>query len=247
MSTLRFTTNDRDAEGNLIIPARTNDETPETASAPPAPALRATRPAAPTRPTLSAQARYRLAMAGAGVAALVLVLLTMRSSASSGEQHPAALAAAAIMPHATEAPAPTLPPTALPVAMLPAFAAPNGTQLGEIEATRTIAPIAHFGSEWIQADVEGSGRIWLRARDFPQLAIVGPDLAPRLAPPVAEAPAPVWQAPISVALPAPEDIAQALTIPAPSIGTKPADDRAAAHAAAVARDQGSHDTGHGSK
>ncbi len=63
--------------------------------------------------------------------------------------------------------------------LLIAFAAPNGEPLGAIESTRAITPTAHYGDEWIQADVAGSGRIWLRASDAPDLPIVGPDLAPR--------------------------------------------------------------------
>lgn len=96
-------------------------------------------------------------------------------------------AAPATMPQLTAAPAALLP-TPIPhspspeAAMLPAFAAPNGARLGEIEATRDITPTAHYGDEWIQADVQGSGRIWLRASDWPALAIVGPDLAPRPTP-----------------------------------------------------------------
>lgn len=78
-------------------------------------------------------------------------------------------------------------PTAAPVAiMLPAYAAPDGAQLGAIESTRALTPTAHYGDGWIQADVAGSGRIWLFARDWPDLPIVGPDLsaaAPAAAPP----------------------------------------------------------------
>jgi hypothetical protein len=76
---------------------------------------------------------------------------------------------------------PTAEPTAglaTPVRLLAGFASPDGARLGQIEATRAITPVAHFGQDWIQADVAGSGRIWLRASDWPALAIVGPDLAP---------------------------------------------------------------------
>jgi hypothetical protein len=76
---------------------------------------------------------------------------------------------------------PTSAPTAAPappVRLLAAFASPDGALLGQIEATRAITPVAHFGQDWIQADVAGSGRIWLRAADWPALAIAGPDLAP---------------------------------------------------------------------
>jgi hypothetical protein len=83
---------------------------------------------------------------------------------------------------------PTLPPSsaraverATPVRLLVAFAAPDGAPLGAIESTRAMTPTAHYGDDWIQADVSGSGRIWLRANDMGDLPIVGPDLSPRRA------------------------------------------------------------------
>lgn len=78
-------------------------------------------------------------------------------------------------PASIQAPLPTLPP----VAMIAAYGAPNEAPRWQIEATRVITPLAHFGSDWLQADVQGSGVIWLKASDWPQLAIIGPDLAPR--------------------------------------------------------------------
>lgn len=84
----------------------------------------------------------------------------------------------------TEAP---ITPTAPPVRFLVAFAAPDGVLLGAVESTRAMTPTAHYGDGWIQANVQGSGLIWLRATDSPELAIVGPDLAPR-----APAAAPVY-------------------------------------------------------
>jgi hypothetical protein len=82
--------------------------------------------------------------------------------------------------------APTLQPTsaptaapATPVRLLAAFAAPDGITLGTIEATRPMTPTAHYGDGWIQAQVQGSGLIWLRAADLPGVALTGPDLAPR--------------------------------------------------------------------
>jgi hypothetical protein len=115
-------------------------------------------------------------MAASGIAGLLLVLLTMRMSLPR-QIGPAASTAAPILaaPPTTQQPSPTAPPAVL----LPAFAAPDGMQLGQIEATRAITPTAHYGDGWIQADVAGSGLVWLRAADFPALAITGPDLAPR--------------------------------------------------------------------
>lgn len=78
--------------------------------------------------------------------------------------------------------APTLAPTAVPdVTTINAYAAPEGQLLGPIETDRMITPIAHYGGGWIQADVEGSGVVWLRKGDLPDVALTGPDLAPHTA------------------------------------------------------------------
>jgi hypothetical protein len=85
-----------------------------------------------------------------------------------------------------------IPATAAPAAarVLIAFAAPDGIVLGAIESTRAITPTAHYGDSWIQADVQGSGLVWLRAIDAPDLAVTGPDLAPRRPAAAPQAPAP---------------------------------------------------------
>lgn len=77
--------------------------------------------------------------------------------------------------------APTAAPTpaaTAEIAMIDAYAAPGRLLLGQIETTRQINPVAHYGAGWIHADVEGSGLVWLRAADVPDLALAGPDLAP---------------------------------------------------------------------
>jgi hypothetical protein len=174
MATVRFTEADRDGRGfiRLTPPEAAPEEATEAAAPPPRPA----RPAAPARPPLSPRLRYQLTMAGAVVAGLLLVLLTMRMSLPRQMATATATAASILAaPPTAQQPSPTMPPAA----MLPAYAAPNGAALGQIEATRDITPTAHYSSDWIQADVQGSGLVWLRAVDFPRLAIVGPDLAPR--------------------------------------------------------------------
>ena len=97
-------------------------------------------------------------------------------------------------------------PSPIAVAMLPAYAAPD-VPLGQIESTRAITPVAHFGEDWIQAIVSGSGRIWLRASDWPDLAIVGLDLAPRAAPAPIPAAAPAAFVPEATAPPRCETLA----------------------------------------
>lgn len=188
MTTIRFDESDRDRHGfiRLSPPDDAPDAAPDESPPPPAPPPRTARPAAPARtarPPLSPRLRYQLTMALSGVAGLLLILLTMRLSS------PRAIAPAVptAAPVALALPAPTAPP----VAMLPAYGAPDGVRLGEIEATRLITPVAHLGADWIFATVQGSGTIWLRASDFPQLAIIGKDLAqPTPLPYVAPTPAP---------------------------------------------------------
>jgi hypothetical protein len=121
----------------------------------------------------------------------------------------------------------TIAPT--PVARLvSAYAAPDGLLLGQIEEDRMMVPVAHYGSSWVQADVEGSGLVWLRAQDVPDLALTGPDLAPVAVQPVPEPRVNVWTPPEAT--------------PVPDKGTKAAPDRAARYATAVARDHEAHGT-----
>lgn len=93
-----------------------------------------------------------------------------------------------------------------------AYAAPGGPLLGPIEITRQITPIAHYGADWVQADVAGSGRVWLRWRDMPSLAITGPDLAP-------VASAPQTGRGLTLAVDTPEPAPEATPEPAPAIPT----------------------------
>lgn len=125
---------------------------------------------------------------------------------SSGDARPAAppRAAPTIPAAAPDAGDGALLPSPIPVAMRDAYAAPNQDATWQVEATRAITPTAHYGDEWIQADVAGSGRIWLRASDWPTLAIVGPDLSPRRVAPVVAAPI----VPVAVEPPTPVPCAQ---------------------------------------
>lgn len=169
MTSIQFTDADRDDRGFVKAPA------PDSRS------LADLLPSAAPTPTRRPITRQELISAAIFVPLLISALLYLSRGDTAA---PAAPAAASAVP--TAAPLPSAPP----VEMLPAFAEPGGARLGSIEATRAIAPAAHFGSDWIQADVAGSGLVWLRAADFPSLAIVGPDLAPRpTAPPLPQAPA----------------------------------------------------------
>jgi hypothetical protein len=215
MTSIQFTEADRDERGFVKSPARSlADLLPEPST-----------PAKP--PTAKPISRQELLSAGVVALLLLLALLYISSGqpAAPAQQHAPAMIAAAPIAH------PTPQATIAPVRMLDAFAAPEGLRLGAIEATRAITPVAHFGADWIQADVQGSGRIWLRKRDWPSLAITGDNL--EIAPVSAAAPD---MAAVDSATPAQEE---------PRTGTKPADDRALAHALAVQQERAQHDSGRG--
>jgi len=146
------------------------DQTMKDFGVTPPPLLSAPAPVDTAKPPMIGRTERIVAIVAIVFAVIAAIALNRPNTAAPDAQAPAP---AALLP--TPIPQPPSPEPA----MLPAFAAPNGAELGEIEATRAITPTAHYGSEWIQADVQGSGRIWLRTSDFPSLAIVGPDLAPK--------------------------------------------------------------------
>lgn len=102
------------------------------------------------------------------------------------------------------------PPNALRGAVV-AYDSPNGNVLGAIEAGRTYAILARYGSDWLQADVDGSGVVWLRSADVLDLPAGLADLQPTTAPVVVERP-------IYVSAPAPE---QAAPTPPPAAPEMP--------------------------
>ena len=121
--------------------------------------------------------------------------------ASSGGR-PTPLATPQPTTRATDAPAafaaaPTTPPAlfSAPIDTIAVYASPNGALLGPVETDRAMIPVAHHGGDWIQAEVSGSGLVWIRAADMPGLAIVGPDLAPKAPAPAAPRAAQTWSAP----------------------------------------------------
>lgn len=115
-------------------------------------------------------------------------------------------------------PTATAAPTAEP-RQIDAYAAPDGVLLGPIEATRPMAPVAHFGSTWVQVRADGSGLVWLRRSDVPDLDVSSlPDLTPPTPAPRADyAPAQNWIAPAVAPpeQPAPEPTAP--PAPAPTV------------------------------
>lgn len=212
MSTTIFTDADRDEHGFIRLSPPPAAPAPESAPAQPHVPTQSRPPAAAKRTIAPAQ-RKILAACGGALLAVLLIALTVYATPSrpitTGGAPPLATAAAAFVPAPTLLPA----PTAAPARMLGAYAAPDGILLGTIEETRLITPIAHYDTDWIQADVSGSGRVWLRASDLPGVALTGPDLAPHAAPlderPPA-APPVVWSPPAPVVGVAPIEAAPTL-------------------------------------
>ncbi len=136
-----------------------------------------------TKPPLDRRTQVMIAVSALLLIAIGSYLWGARQTTAPPQARPTAL------PTLQPTAAPTIAPVT-PVRLLAAFAAPDGSTLGTIEATRPMTPTAHYGDEWIQAQVAGSGLIWLRAADLPLAALVGPDLAPRPTPEIAVQPAP---------------------------------------------------------
>lgn len=179
MATLRFTDADRDDRGFVTVPAPAPAPAEPRALVDllPSPVAETTR-LAPQPP-----AAKRAPMLISGAVAVLAIVLAVRFG-SGGDARPAAPPRPATTAQASgdRTPMPSPIPATIPAAplrLLVAFAAPDGQPLGAIESTRAITPTAHYGQDWIQADVAGSGLVWLRASDAPELPIVGPDLAPR--------------------------------------------------------------------
>jgi len=177
------------------------------------------KPTVPTTPTIQ-HARLTLEE-GLTIAALIVLLIGLMAYLWYRPVVPASAPAAAPAVTHTSGDGAVMPsplPAATPATtgrLLLAFAAPDGQPLGAIESTRAITPTAHYGAGWIQADVAGSGRIWLRAADLCRDAtscvstIVGPDLAPRRPAAVREVPAVAPIVPAATEPPAPPPCAEA--------------------------------------
>ena len=140
---------------------------------------------APPAGHVRAQLIVNLVISAIIVAGVILVFVLLAGS----DPQPLATPARPFSPPAVTSPAPFSAPIAptpiaqhTDVAQISVYAAPDGALLGPVEVTRRIEPVAHYGDGWVQADVAGSGLVWIRAGDMPGLAIVGPDLAPKAAP-----------------------------------------------------------------
>lgn len=213
MATIRFTEADRDDQGFVTVPAPRSPEPRSLADLLPTPsAIQSDARRNQKRPPTKAETASMIALG-------LLLLALMAYLWSSGDAAPASAppVPASIPARAQQSgDSVTLPspiPAVVPAAvgrLLIAFAAPDGEILGAIESTRPVTPTAHYGDDWIQADVQGSGLVWLRAADSPELQITGPDLSPRRAAPIpASAPPRAPAAPAATPPPPPPPCAEA--------------------------------------
>jgi hypothetical protein len=109
---------------------------------------------------------------------------------------------------------PTAAPQVQQIAVMPsnalrravvAYDAPAGNVLGAIEQGRAYSVLARYGADWLQADVDGSGVVWLRADQVLDLPADLADLQPTNAPQVIERPIYIAAQPApAVSTPAPE-------------------------------------------
>lgn len=110
-----------------------------------------------------------------------------------------------------------VPPTAAPVQHLAAVVPENVTQraigvfgapdtasyIGSVERGRAFSPVARYGADWTQVDLDGSGRVFVRTSDLygvPELV----DLKPTSAPVIVERPIYIAAPMPAVATPEPE-------------------------------------------
>ena len=61
-----------------------------------------------------------------------------------------------------------------------AYDAPEGNVLGPIDADRAYTITARYGTDWLQADIDGSGLVWIRSQELGTVTVAGalPDLRP---------------------------------------------------------------------
>jgi hypothetical protein len=109
--------------------------------------------------------------------------------------------AAVVVPTAAPIQVAAVAPNTLRRAVV-AYDSPNGNVIGAIEQGRAYTVLARFGSDWLQADVVGSGAVWLKADQVLDLPADLVDLAPTAAPVIVYQP--VYQPAYAAPTPAPE-------------------------------------------
>jgi hypothetical protein len=140
-----------------------------------------------------------------------LIVGRIRSMPSAAVQPTPPLPVIIIASPLPQGPVPTaVPPAAQVAAYAPnalrravvAYDAPGGNVLGAIEQGRTYTVLARYGSDWLQANVDRSGVVWLKADQVLDLPADLVDLEPTPAPVVIERP--VYVASQPQAAPTPE-------------------------------------------
>ncbi len=151
--------------------------------------------------------------AAAGVAIFILYLITglvwqLRSAPQIAAVPTPALPIIIIASPIADGPRPT--PAAVVAAFAPnqlhkalvAYGAPDAsTAIGAIEAGRTYNILARYGADWLQANVAGSGVVWLKADQVLDLPAGLADLKPTPAPIVVNQPIYVSAPALAVATP----------------------------------------------
>lgn len=123
----------------------------------------------------------RVQLAIAGGAGLLLVFALSFVIGARETTTPAA-SPPALAPSASASPPSPSPVPAAP--QIVAFAAPDGDVLGPIDARQAYHFVGRYGAAWLQSDVPGSGKVWVRRADLrldqDDLAVIAklPDLAP---------------------------------------------------------------------
>lgn len=166
--------------------------------------------------------------------AIAAIVGRVRSAPSAAVVPTPALPAAIII---IASPLPHVPPTAVPpaaqvAALQPAgnvtqraigvFGAPDtASYIGSVEAGRTFSPVARYGAEWTQVDMDGSGRVFVRTSDLYGVPEGLVDLEPAPAPIVIDRPVYLAGQPAAVA-----PVEQAVSTPEPyqATGAPPACD-----------------------
>lgn len=126
-------------------------------------------------------------------AVVLAIFLVAIVAAAVGHHMPAPVAAVPTPGLVILIATPASPPTRISVAsasasLLPravvAYASPDGSVIGAVEAGRHYGFLARSGDGWLQLAIDGSGAVWVRASDLigaPDLADVAtPTSAPRV-------------------------------------------------------------------
>lgn len=141
---------------------------------------------------VSAIGQLRSGAVAAAVPTPALPIILIATSQPTTPPTAAALQVAAVLPHAL-------------TRAVVAYDSPNGAAIGAIEQGRAYTVLARYGADWLQAEVSGSGAVWLRADQVLDLPPGLVDLAPTPAPQLVYVAAPALAAPTAPAPQAPTE------------------------------------------